>query len=747
MEYDELKATREIAHPEYLLILEDNRLYGAHSIVVNAVEKNIFAKDDGQSSARRRLSVMFSVKLGKPDGQALGPKGMANAWYGARIKLLLPDSALSEARRKETVEKLNRILIEKQAAQDLTTRLEQVEARLKTIAGRRMVNPLLPIRSMARYVGARPKLRLWGGLSVAAVALTVSIWAWQRGPWFEPDPVKANRLAILACPQTDAVFYSALAYSLNSSRHIRARNMAMEELAPAEPCSAIPEERLARLAESFRTPFITWGLSERDGSGYRYKGWLYQKDKSLRAFQVTATDRLDLADAAASQVLAMLGFENDMILARPLYSTNPAANLLFSEGELFAQRGRYHSAVDNLDRASRFYDPDFLYGQSQLARALIVEGEFLEAKEVLDGLLARDEEPLNPQVQLSVLRSVAHLRYLDFDFSNLGPLLVQAKDLALRENPGEYLFFIKLEAKMHLSQGNMKMADSLIGHYLNYARERFDPAAEIFAKLIQAEASVKEKEYGPAFQTLEEALVLAQDVGSMAEEVDVIIDMAKLALKTKANYDLALARITDAYPRLVGTSAADAIELNYREGQIHLAQGAFKEGAALLRKAYQEAADHGLFSLEYHARIRLAEQYLRREDLFEVDYIMEPLEERVEQAPPEYRIRYGQVLWRAHYQRGQYSQALTHLNRILAMAHVTRSEKEIANLLNNVGWVHFKNGDLTNAEKHYLDSFALKEKLSLDNKLNTIHNLVLLYDALNDSAKKKHWQSLLDNAN
>ncbi len=745
MKYDELQSTRETLFPQYLLILDDDKLYSAHSVVENAVEKQIFAETDDRAKAMHRLATRFSKMFDSPDGEIDGPKGTVGAWFGARIKLLLPESALPAARRAAIVDRLEAVLAEKKFGKDLFHRLRRMEEELTAI---REAKPW-PVRAWraaaARMAPLRAaRKRILASAAGAAVLATVLIWAWQRGPRFEPDPERANRLAILPCGQSDPVFYSALTMTLDSSRHVRARAVNLEALGPIEPCGRLEDARLAKIAQALKAPFLVWGRAERRGaSGFRFAGWLYQRDRGARFFRASAHDRFDLAEAVSNQALALLGFESDMIAARPFYSINPAANLLFSEGEVYVQEGHFTAAAKVFERSSQFFDPEFTYGQTKMARALIVKGDFLPARAALARIMAQNPDELHPRVRLAALEHLAHLHYLDFAFDELAPLLVEAKGLAQREDPEAYPFFVRLEAKMHLARGNPTMADALIAHGLDYARQLADPAAPLMGLITEAEAAVKRRDYAEAFRTLDEALALAREVASVAEEVDVMVEIAELALRTRTNYDLALALIEGVYPRLVGTSAADGVELRYREGQIRLALGEFDAGATLLRAAYREAADLGLFFLECLARIRLAEQFLQRKDMFEVNYIMEPLSGRMDQAPPAYRRRYESVMWQYFLAKNQYPEALAHLQEHLALAKITMSSKEVGRALNAIGAVHQIMGELENAERFYLKAYEVKKQGNHSTLRSTILNLIALYDQLGEKEKMNQYRDLL----
>jgi len=724
MGYDDLQSARELRFPKYLLVLDDEHLYSVSSVIENAEARKIFDPADDKDRAYRRLQTLFRSKFSSADGVVHGPRGPANAWYGARIKLLLPASVLPKNQRESLIERLEAILGEE--GYDLSRRVRELEAQVASLRGSR--NPFVSIKKLGAVLKGRPKLRFWGGLSLLASVFVVALWAWQSGSLFEPDREQANRVVIMQCAQTDAVFYSALQRALDSSRHLRAEILTADEITPSEPCGNMPGERLAELSGKVKAPFMTWGLAERDGDGYHFKGWLYQRDHGRRSFRVSSTDRLDLADAAAHQILALLGFENDMIQSHPLFSTNATANLLFSEGELFAKRGRYHSAVDNLDRASRYYDPDFTYGQTRLARALIVEGEFIEARNVLADVMALHDGTLNPQVMLSAFENLTHIHFLDFNFEELAPLLVAAKDLALREDPEFYPYFVKLEAKMNLAQGNMAMADSLISHYLNYTDHLADPAAPIFAMIVQSESAVKKKAYGEAFGILEQALSLAQKVGSVAEEVDVIVELAELALRTDSNYDFVLDQITEVETRMFGASHADTVELDYRKGLIFLATNRVKKGVDLLEDAYKDASDHGLFHLECHARIRLARHYLETKDYYEIEDIVSPLKGRIEKSPPGYRLHYEMVMWQYFIGANQFNNALSSLEEYLALAKLVRRPGEVARAINEMGNVHYKLGDLLKAERYWLDALKyMNENWPRTAEIPAL-NLIMLYE-------------------
>jgi len=742
MRYDELRASKVIRYPEYLLTLDNHRLYSVYSVIEHAQATQIFGDKDDFDKAYRRLHSLFK-KLGEKDGDVTSSRGSACGWYGARIKLLLPESALPREDRLAIAQALELLLDKPITNEALARRLAMMEARFDAM-DQRKVNPWSALQGLFDWWRTRPRLRLWGGLGLLTTLLVVAVVAWQQISIFKPNPESPNRLAILQCAQTDAVFYSALERALDSSRHLRADILATDEIQPTEPCGKLALDRLADLSKASRTPFLTWGLAERDGNGYHYEGWLYQHEEGRRSFKVSATDRLDLADAAAHQILAMLGFENDMIQSKPLYSINPSANLLFSEGELFAKQGHFRTAVDNLGRASRFYDPKFYYGQSRLARAMIVTGEFDEAKNVLASLFDQQETPLNAHTRLSAMRSAAQILYLDFDFGELGPLLVEAKDLAAEEDPEQYLFFARLEAKMHLAQGNMAMAEATIEHYLRFAKRLADPAAPIFAMMVQAEAAVERKAYSEAFQILEKALGLAQEVGSVAEEVDVIVAIAALAIKTKTNYDFALAQLEGVEGKLFAASLADTVELKYRKGQIFLATERTEEGVDLLEQTYEIATDHGLFYLECHARIRLAEHHLSRNELFDVDYIMTPLKERILQASPGYRLRYESVMWQFYSAKGRFNDALDSLQECLTLSELVQAHSEVGRVLNEMGNTYFKLKEFEKAEAKWLEALAYKEKYWPKTSRSTILNLIMLYEMQNRNREASELKKKLD---
>jgi len=729
MDYENLQAGRDISFPQYLLSLEDDRLYSAQTVVDNAIANRIFNhEEDAEDKAYYRLKALFQ-KLGRKDGEIQGQRGLVNAWYGARLKLLLPETALPEPRRQEIVARLEQILTRERNETAILSRLKDLEARMNAL-DRPRERPFGRLRIGAVGRGLLSNKTVWGSLMLITLAL--AIWAWHWGPVFTPDREAKNRLVALSCIQSDPVFGNALALALSSSKNLDA--FQATELHPGvmAECEDIAEPELIELSDAHRAKFLVWGRAQKVEDGvYEYKGRLYQRGVGARAFRATGRDQFKLASEAAIRILKMLGLDTDILPPRPYYSIDPTANTLFAEGESYMQMGFYSAAAVVLGRASEHFDREFDYGKTAHARALTVVGDFQHAREISETLLTQTDRPLMPKVRLRALKNLAHLYWLHSEIAELESLLLEAKELARELEPESYPMFIKFEAIVALARGRADLAKGLTLHMLEYSSSISDESGKLAAMALNAKIAEDKGNISEAFLAYQDAIDHASKAASISEEINLISEMTGLALKTKANYDLARKRIEDAEGRLLGASLADKIQLNYRKGLLCFAEGKFDAGVFLLEKSYKEALRHGLFFLECLSRIRLAEQFLAEGDLLEVDYLMAPLKTRIDQAPPEYRRRFEQVMWQYHISREAFPEAMGSLRNHLSMAKMTQAPGEVARAMNEIGNVYFKMGDLAEAERQWLEALGFKEKNYPQTAGSTIANLVMLYEKQN----------------
>jgi len=748
-----------LIHSRYIKCLENRQLYTEETIILNAKKIGIFAPNDDDRKARQRLRNFMKNQFFPPEGDgkiedAFG--ALRRAYFGARLKIKLPEGYISEAERQAAQDALDELLLRgtppvQPYVQSLTKAHDEdwralsrqigeindmVGVRLSSLAGmierqeqrqRQMedrIGEWLPPkeekRSWASRAGALLQ-RAWNGLRRRPIGRKLKVAAWLtaaltggvfilnalRGPTALQLPLSGQtRIAVLYCADDPVgpTFASSLATALDASEYIRAVPNARVEKGGERflPCQTPTMKKLDEAKSQFRVNAVLWGKVESHDNEFVYKGALYHESGYKQPIQVRSPSSLYLPDQVAQRCLAALGLSGETIATEYFYSENEKANLLYGEARLLYDRREFSSALELFRRATVF-DPRFTKAKVDYARCLFLTGEYRSAIEALETLLAeadRDDDGLHPNLRAEVYRDLAKFYYKIGHYEKLRPLLAAAQTFGRSSEPVDQLYFTLMEARLALAEGQHEESAIHLQKMMRLAKRVEDPEAAIDALRTEGYAFFDQKRYDEAIASWREALRLAEENRLISERIEIIAKIGKLLF-----FQGDPAAIGEHYPRL---KAAYQIALDrgnlVDEALVHYWLGRFafyyddeEEGRAHLEKAIASADRAGDLETHISAISVLADHFIANGSIAHAAILVEPFHNQLSTLPPRFSILLCDRAYRIHYLRKETEKALEMLNLLIEKAELANNPLSLSHGFYAKGFINLELGHFTEA--------------------------------------------------
>ncbi len=792
-----------LLHSRYIQSLTDRQLYTEESVIVHAKNLEIFSPLDDERKAKQRLRRLMKQKSFPPegDGQIEDAFGvLRRAYYGARLKVQLPEGYISESERQESRAILDELLRQgappvqryvqtlKDPAEEkwtlLTNRLDAMERSLE--AGIRQIAALVQSRESVGLSpgvtsgsgeppdssavqrssgqkkasfegGARRRLRRipnwaffsgWRWLLPILTVSLVALYAFQK-TGLDIPLTGQPRIGVLYCLTDSAgsTFAGAVATAFTASRTMRPISSVRVEKAgkTARFCEAPDNRQLAAAAAVLRADFLVWGKVTRRKGAYVYRGLLYSDGVSI-PLRVKSASPLHLPDLVAQRCLALLNYAETSISTAHFYSQNEKARLLYGEARLLYERGDV-SAAKALYKQAFIYDPAFAKAKIDYARCQYVAGDFTGAIETLEALLSDDDsQELHRDLRTEAYRRIASAYYINADFEKLAPLLIEARARTRDHNDRAYLFFTRLEAKLAYVEGRKQEAEAFAREVVELARQIDDPEATVGALRTRARLFYDKRRYQEALATLRDSQAIAASNELISEQIEVIAQITMVLIKSgdEPQLEAHLANLNAAVKtaRTKG-SAVDATKIEYWLGVAQKTLGRWEEGRAWLERALQEAERIG----DWHTRIKalsILAQDLIDEGLFvQAAILLEPLQDQLNSLPPQFACLIYDRVYRIHYHLGEYAAAIDALDRLADLARVARDKSILAQSLYDKAIILKSTGDESQVEPLLLESLSANPE---PNRVTVMamRCLIELYQSRGDLDQARKWREQLN---
>jgi len=753
------KSPEWLHYPDYIRKLDSRKAYTPRDVIQAAKDMGIFDPNDSESKALKRLQAHFRRFEQHHEGDAIHEEGenkkLVRAYYGARLKMHLPEKYISEEERLGC-----RVILESLTGQPMTDAKPQGMSLImgKLNALERLLEQIAKRLSWRYWVRWAPKLGPKKGALALLLAATLSvllIFALRNGdePWTLESGMN-NRIAVLYCLQGDngPVFASGLATALQLYHEVEVVEMGRVTRVVDQDsalCEQPSPEQWAALSEALEAPLLIWGRLREEGQRSVFDGWLYRRDEGLRAIEAQALQGLSIFDAVASACMAELGVTRNMPYSSVhFHSRNPSANLLHSEAMIQYDRGNIAAASAMFERA-RVFDPDFVAASNMYGRCLMLQGRHDKAEQVLERLRSRPERT-SLDLKLQTYRHLARNYYWTDQYDKLEALLVWAKDLAREHDPDLYGQFLEEECKAACLSGRKEKARALLEALVEWS-EKYPDWETLKIRTLRVHAFL-ERHQGSPEQSLE-ILFQALSLGKSEEPNSIPETLKQLMLTAqKVNdeevFSLILQEIDEA-DALVGTALTPntRFKLKYLRGQIYRFLGNIVQAGVNLRIAAKGLDFIDQEDLAVEAQRAFARLYLDRGLFHDAELELQFLVEKTGDAiSPKHSWRIFDDIGLAILSQDRYQEAIPYLEQARALVEKTHDKAGQALVLNRMGWSLFKVTNYDAAEAAYESALeaTLEDEGQKPLKTLILKNLKLLYEEIGDSDRKQKIDALLN---
>jgi len=726
----------------YLKALDSGRIYSPREIVNNAVEKGIFEPDDDLEKAVVRFRVNAKELNHPGDGKVTGANGrMVDGYFGARWKLLLPESELSYEGWRGCQVVLEELTGDAPSPQPvhantaILAKLNLVEGRLNEVQRH--------LTLMKNLGGVIPALKWlmktrWRKGSLAAVAgLLFMAFAWQRDESLFLPQVQSNRIAILFCEQDTAVLPYAVSKALSAAPELSALPLARSARIAEkfDVCQRPDEDTLAAIAAELHAPLLLWGGFSQDRNGRSFSGLLYQENIGAVDIRVSSRDGLHLPDVIAEECFAELGvFTKQPLSTVHFHSRNESANLIYSEAQLLYEEGDIASALKLFRRATVF-DPDFLLAHIRFARCLTLTGQYVSAAEALERV--EDNADLPNDLKLRMYLDSINNLYKMQRYEELEATLVSALSLRDVGDPKYFSIVLDIAARVaHVRQQPKKRAA-----FVDQLQELVSLAPldhALYIRLLRLQAFFAEDD-DPAQSVafLISALSRAKEHDLPNEHYNLLYELTKVAIKYRLP-EMATARdeITEAEPYLTEIlGEINTYKCRYLLGQLQLHLGEPIRGEINLVEAIPPLANAGHVDFVANARLHLVQLYLDQKRYFEAHAMLGYLENRLNDLAPSTQLTVLDRSFRLAYFEDNLNTAIAKLKLRTAIAEKVKSPV-LAKCYYGLGFVYCEQGDNAASERFYLKTLDVASPTDWIYQQSKT-NLLELYRSLNQPEKIK----------
>jgi len=763
-------------HPEYLLVLEDERLYSVWLILETVKAKGIFAATDSPSKAKQRLNLLFNREDFPVRGD--GDMKLANgrttrSYYGARLKACLPEGTVDETARQEWLAKLQRLVQQERAPTieyrdsleylrglNREQRVENVETRLQSLEGAvvKLTETLdwkrksAWIRGFERVARSFARLGRWRYAVISAMTLVLAValvQALRPKTALQIDPAMRNRVAVLSCAKDDSGGGMAafIAQALEASETLRPVEGVRIRKSPAmvDLCQSPDDQALFALTADLDAHFLLWGEVRQRGEAFEYAGVLFDARVGRRHFRARAPAPFELPDAVARACLDLVGAAEEDLSTAHLRSTQDYANFLYKEAEQVFENGDIRAALPFFRRAVEVHDPDFVMAKIRWAACLYLTGDFPAALEILEGLEEHPRVARDAKLRAELFRWLTRIYEDEGDYLKMEDVLSRARALT-RDMPRQFAFFLKKESALAASLGLIDRAEILAEEALRLAAETNDEGLALTAAYNQAQLASLQGDQETALQILDEALAIARLNQVLDEEMDLLAKKSRVLEILEDSESLAeQADILKAFAenaRLRG-SELNWVKAIYWEGRCRDASGEPERARELLLEAGRVAKELGLLGIELGAKVIIVSDLIGEGNLAEAENLMHSLADREDKFRPDYAMLYVNRRFSIAFSRKNYEEALAYAQDYLDYAERLRDTPAIARGLTRVGACLHWLGRLEEAERHYL---AALEKSARNTDVFPeviLENLVILYNDTGKQEEAEKYQNML----